>query len=125
MHRLREVSAALLLALVAAAAVLPLAAARTERHGCHCRVKMACCEHGTCTMGGDESPAAGPEWRTCRREMPVRPSLALDAFERAMKRDFFEEREQANATRLADLPADRARPAAPSPATPPPRLFSF
>jgi hypothetical protein len=40
MHRLREVSAALLLALVATAAVLPVAAARTERRGCHRPVKM-------------------------------------------------------------------------------------
>ncbi len=62
---------ALLLVFVAAAAVLPLAASGTSRHGCHCPIRMACCENGTCTMSGSEPPATGPEWRTCRREAPA------------------------------------------------------
>src|SRR5271169_2768653 len=122
MRRLREVSAALLLALVATAAVLPLAAARAERHGCHCRVRMACCEHGTCTMAGSESPPAGPEWRTCRRELPARPSL--DAFERALKSSF-EGEDREPATRSAELRPTRPRTGAPNPDPPPPRVFSF
>jgi hypothetical protein len=125
MSRLKVASAAFLLAVVAAAAVLPLAATGAARGGCHCAVRMACCEDGTCTMGGDESPADGPEWRTCRREAPAAAATPLDSFERALKRDFFEGRERANAARLADLSADRTRPAAPAPATPPPRTFSF
>jgi len=124
MHRLKVASAALLLTLVTTATVLPLAAARTERHGCHCRVRMACCEHGTCTMRGNESPAAGPEWRTCRREMPARPSLALDAFERALKSSF-EGKDRETAARSAELRPARPRTDAPNPETPPPRVFSF
>jgi hypothetical protein len=118
-------SAALLLALVAIAFVLPIAAAGVSRKGCHCVVRMACCEDGTCRMGGDEAPADGPEWRTCRREAPAAQAAPLDALERALKKDFFEGRERAALTRLADLAVTRLRSDAPGPATPPPRLFSF
>jgi hypothetical protein len=122
MHRLRQVSAALFLALVAATAVLPLAASTAARHGCHCPVKMQCCEDGTCTMGGDEAPADGPEWRTCRRDAPAVQAGPLDAFERAsLKRGFFEGRERTASSRLADLAATRPRYGAPVPAAPPPR----
>jgi hypothetical protein len=124
MPRLKAAAAALLLAL-ATAAVLPLAAASVARHGCHCAVRMACCEDGTCTMGGDEPPADGPEWRTCRREAPATAATPLNAFERALKRDFFEGRERATGARLADLAATRPRADAPGPATPPPRLLPF
>jgi hypothetical protein len=123
MHRLRQFSAALLLALVAAAAVLPLAASTATRRGCHCPVKMQCCEDGTCTMGGDESPATGPEWRTCRREAQ---SIAtpLDVFERAL-RNSIGGKGRGTAARLAELHPTGARSTAPDPATPPPRSFSF
>ena len=125
MPRVKVFSAALLLALVAIAAVLPIAAAGAARKGCHCAVRMACCEDGTCRMGGDESPANGPEWRTCRREAPATATTPLDAFERALQRDFFEGRDRATAPRLTDLAAARPRSDAPGPATPPPRFFSF
>ncbi|HVO50611.1 MAG TPA: hypothetical protein VMV60_06435 [Thermoanaerobaculia bacterium] len=124
MPRLRPAATALLLAFVVAAAVLPLAASG-ERHGCHCAVRMACCENGTCTMGGDEPPADGPEWRTCRREAPASAAAPLDAFERAVKGDFFEGRQRVAPSPLADLAATRPRSNAPGPATPPPRALSF
>jgi hypothetical protein len=123
---LKVFSAAFLLALVAFAAILPIAAAGAARKGCHCVVRMACCEDGTCRMGGDEAPADGPEWRTCRREAPAAQSAPLDAFERAsLKKDFSERRKQEASSRLADLAAMRPRSGAPGPATPPPRPFSF
>ena len=124
MHRLREASAALLLALVAAAVVLPLAAARTGRRGCHCPVRMTCCEHGTCRMGGNEPPANGPEWRTCRRDSPAAAASPFDAFERALKSSF-EGRDRETATRSGELQPARLRTGAPNPETPPPRVFSI
>ena len=125
MYHLRQVSAALLLALVAIAAVLPIASAGVSRKACHCAVRMACCEDGTCRMGGDEAPANGPEWRTCRREAPMTAATLLDSFERALKRDLFEGRKRSASSRLTDLAAAPLRSDAPGPATPPPRLFSF
>src|ERR1019366_7050016 len=119
MHRLREASAALLLALVATAAILPLTAAHPGHRGCHCAVRMACCEEGTCTMGGDEPPATSPEWRSCRREAPAAAATPLDAFERALTDSGEEERILAPG-RAAEVPTGRLRAAAPYPATPPP-----
>lgn len=119
MHLLRQVSAVLLLALAVALAVLPLAAASTERRGCHCVVRMACCKDGTCTMGGDEPPASGPEWRRCRREAPA-TATSIDAFERALT-----ESPQGHDPRITASVAAVAlaspRFTQPIPATPPPR----
>ena len=125
MPRLRVISSAFLLALVAIAAILPIAASGAARGGCHCAVRMACCEDGTCRMGGDEAPANGPEWRTCRREAPATAATLLDSLERALKRNLFEGRKRAASSRLADVAATRPRSGAPDPATPPPRLFSL
>lgn len=124
MHRLREASAALLLALVATAAILPLAAARTERRGCHCAVRMACCEDGTCTMGGDEPPATDPEWRGCRREAPAAAARPLDAFDRALPNTSRAGVAQPR-RRIAEVSTGRPKTTAIIPAVPPPRLFSF
>jgi hypothetical protein len=123
MHRLTQVSAAVLLALVAAAAVLPLAAASVGRSGCRCVVRMACCEDGTCTMGGDEPPATRPEWRTCRREAPA-TTAPFDAFERALTNES-PEAVRPGARPLARVVNDPFHARIPSPTTPPPRLFSF
>lgn len=124
MPRLKKPAATLLLALVAAAGILPLAAAGAARRGCHCAVRMACCEDGTCTMGRDEPPATNPEWRGCRREAPTAATTPLDAFERALTSSNDDESER-DAGRIADGTSVRTRPNAPDPATPPPRLFSF
>ena len=124
MHPLREVSAAFLLALVATAAILPLAASRDERRGCHCAVRMACCEDGTCTMGGDEPPASSQEWRSCRREAPASAPTPLEAFDRALA-ETSEAGDAQPGVRIAEVSTGRPRPAAAIPATPPPRLFSF
>jgi hypothetical protein len=120
-----KVAAALLLAFISSAAILPLASSGARRHGCHCPVRMACCENGTCTMSGAEPPATGPEWRTCRREAPASAATLLDAFERAVRKDFLERRERESGARVADLLVARLRSDAPGPATPPPRVFSF
>ena len=79
-----------LLAVLAATLFLPLAAlARVrapaaEPHGCHCPVKMACCEAGLCHSEEESSPASGPSWSGCRDEAPHQaavpaPSTALDS----------------------------------------------
>lgn len=78
-----------LLAVLGATLALPLAAlARcsapaAQPHGCHCPVKMACCEAGLCHEGTDPDPASGPAWSSCRDEVPGHaavpaPSTALD-----------------------------------------------
>ena len=78
-----------LVAVFAATLLLPLASlARTsppatERHGCHCPVKMACCEAGLCHGDMDTSPSSSPSWSGCRDEAPLQaalpaPSTAFD-----------------------------------------------
>lgn len=123
MHRLRQVSAAFIPALVTGTAVLPLAAANAGPHGCLCLVKMGCCEDGTCTMGGDEPPATRPEWRTCQREAPaVTPTN--DAFEQALA-NVPTEAVRPNARPLARVTNDPFHARIESPSTSPPRFFSF
>ncbi len=124
MRRLKVASAALLLSLVAAGAVLPLAAAGAGHRGCFCTVRMACCEEGTCAMGGDEPPATNPEWRRCRREAPSDAETALDAFERALTSSA-EEKSARIGSRVAEVSIACTHPTAPGPATPPPRPLSF
>ncbi len=122
MHRLRQVSAALLLALAAGTAVLPVAAANVGSRGCLCLVRMGCCEDGTCAMSGDEPPATRPEWRTCQRAAPA-AAPANDAFERALP-NVSHEAVKPGARPLARVANDPFRARIPSPSTPPPR-FSF
>ena len=119
MHRLSRVLAALLLAFLAATAVLPVAAESAETRGCHCVVRMACCEDGTCLMGEPEPPATGPEWRTCRREAPA-TTTSVDAFERALL-DIAEERDTPATGSTAAISPGLSHSASPIPATPPPR----
>ena len=122
--RPKTIPAALLLVFVTAA-LLPLAASGTGPHGCHCPVRMACCENGTCTMSGSEPPATGPEWRTCRREAPASAAAPLDAFERALKNSFEGKRGAPPSGPLVEVFPPRLRAGAPIPATPPPRAPSF
>jgi hypothetical protein len=119
---LRQASATLVVALVVATSVLPLAA-HAERRGCQCAVKMACCEDGTCTMGGDDPPATGLDCRSCQREAPT-ATTSIDAFERALMQASPEAVEP-DARPLARVASDPVRARIPSPSTPPPRLFSF
>ncbi len=86
--RLRR-SAGALVAVLAATLLLPVfALARATAppapsHGCHCPVKMACCEAGLCHGDMDTEPSADPSWSGCRDEAPHRaivppPSAAFD-----------------------------------------------
>jgi hypothetical protein len=124
MTRIRLIASAFLLALLVTGAVLPLAAAGAAGAGCHCKVRMACCEEGTCPMGGHEAPAEGPEWRTCRREASATAPPPLDAFDRALMTSV-------DATRLPPVgeaaAIDPAHPRSATfvPTTPPPRSLSF
>lgn len=79
-----------LVAVLAATLLLPLAAlARiavpsAEKLGCHCPVKMACCEAGLCHGEMDAEPSSSPSWSGCRDEAPDRsaipaPSTVFDA----------------------------------------------
>lgn len=123
MHFLRHSSAALLLVVVAAVSVLPFAAAGAEhRGGCHCVVRMDCCEDGTCPMGGPEPPATGLEWRTCRREAPA--TTPIDAFDGALPESTPGSNFETSAP-IAAMSPDRTHLASPIPTTPPPRFLSF
>lgn len=74
-------SAGALLAVLAATLLLPLAtlarvqSSKSGPHGCHCPVKMACCEAGLCHGDMDSTPSSGPSWSGCRDEAPL-PSAA-------------------------------------------------
>ncbi len=78
-----------LVAVLAATLLLPvfalarIAPPQAPPHGCHCPVKMACCEAGLCHGEMDTEPSAGPSWSGCRDEAPQRatvppPSAAFD-----------------------------------------------
>lgn len=78
-----------LVAVLAATLLLPLAtlargaAPSAPEHGCHCPVKMACCEAGLCHPETDTEPSDVPSWSGCRDEAPDRtaappPSAAFD-----------------------------------------------
>ncbi|MHB8797059.1 MAG: hypothetical protein ACYDBY_01220 [Thermoanaerobaculia bacterium] len=78
-----------LVAVLAATLLLPvfalarIAAPPEPQHGCHCPVKMACCEAGLCHGEMDAERSAGPSWSGCRDEAPHRatappPSAAFD-----------------------------------------------
>jgi hypothetical protein len=84
---------------------------------------MDCCKDGTCPMGGPEPPATGPEWRTCRRDLPA-TTTSIDAFERALL-DVTEEKDSPATGSTAAATPGRTDFGTPIPATPPPRLFSF
>ncbi len=81
-----------LVAVLAATLFLPLAAlARSsapaaEPHGCHCPVKMACCEAGLCHGDMDPEPSTGPSWSGCRDEAPDRTAVPVppNAFDGAL-----------------------------------------
>lgn len=123
--------AAALLAILAATLLLPLGtlatagAPESAPHGCHCPVKMACCEAGLCHRDEDATPTSGPSWSGCRDEAPApssppAPSSALDSAlltgSGTAARD-----DGARADLVVPAPASACETA---PATPPPRSSS-
>lgn len=126
--RLRA-SAGALLAVLAATLLSPLAAlARTlprpAPHGCHCPVKMACCEAGLC-HADDPAPGSGPSWSGCRDEAPDRaatpaPSSTFDAALLPVSDSVTGD----DGSPVRSVEATRAIAPARDPATPPPRRSS-
>ncbi len=114
------VLAATLLLPLAALARIPAPSAKT--HGCHCPVKMACCEAGLCHGEMDTEPSSSPSWSGCRDEAPDRAAVPTPstAFEGAL---LAESSSVAGETGLpiSFLPPDAANAADPAPAIPPPR----
>jgi hypothetical protein len=117
-----------LVAVLAATLLLPLAAlARVsapavEEHGCHCPVKMACCEAGLCHGDMGTEPSSGPSWSSCRDEAPHRaavppPSTAFDGALLAESSP----RAGGSGAPFSFLPALFVEAPGPAPAIPPPR----
>jgi hypothetical protein len=121
-------SAAALLAVLTATLLHPLAAfarvsaPKVERHGCHCPVKMACCEAGLCHGGMGSTPSSGPSWSGCRDEAPP-PSAApapSSVFDGALLTESAAHVDETGA-RFSVAVATGAESPGPPPATPPPR----
>ncbi len=117
-----------LVAVLAATILLPvfalarIAAPPEPQHGCHCPVKMACCEAGLCHGDMQSEPSAGPSWSGCRDEAPDRaavppPSVAFDS---ALLREAAPVATEAGTLISFVTPEDGSAPP-PDPATPPPR----
>jgi hypothetical protein len=117
-----------LVAVLAATLLLPFAtlarvsSSAPDRHGCHCPVKMACCEAGLCHGDADAAPSGGLSWSACRDEAPQRaavpaPSTALDSALLPASASGVSE----NRSTIAFVTPVRADAAGPAPATPPPR----
>ncbi len=90
-----QAGAGALLAVLAATLLLPLATLarvhppKAGTHGCHCPVKMACCEAGLCHGDMDSDPSSGPSWSGCRDEAPPlsAPPAPWSAFDSALLLD--------------------------------------
>ena len=119
-----------LVAVLAATLLLPLAAlARLSppgvgKHGCHCPVKMACCEAGLCHGETDTEPSSGPSWSGCRDEAPHRAAVPAPstAFDGALLVESLP-RAEASGAPISFLPVSFGGPDGPAPAIPPPRIF--
>lgn len=117
-----------LVAVLAATLLLPLAslarvgASSPGKHGCHCPVKMACCEAGLCHGDMDAEPSSGPSWSGCRDEAPHRAAVPSPstAFDGALIAESSPCAEPTGA-RLTSLPARFVEADGPAPAIPPPR----
>lgn len=114
------VAATLLLSLASLARVSPPAAAP---HGCHCPVKMACCEAGLCHGEPDPEPSSRPVWSGCRDEAPHRaavppPPTTLDG---ALLARTVPDGRTPEAP-LSGVEPRLSEPGGPAPAIPPPRL---
>ena len=117
-----------LVAVMAVTFLLPLATlARSERpaagpHGCHCPVKMACCEAGLCHGDMDEGSSSGPSWSGCRDEAPLRTALLAPSttFDSVLLGESVPRTAEAG-TLVSLLSPSAAGVLGPAPATPPPR----
>ena len=117
-----------LVAVLAATLLLPVyalsrAAAPPEpEHGCHCPVKMACCEAGLCHGEMDAEPSSGPSWSGCRDEAPHRAAVLSPsaAFDGALLREAASTATEAGAP-VSFVTPRRADAPRPDPAIPPPR----
>lgn len=117
-----------LVAVIAATLILPsVALARTsavtaEPHGCHCPVKMACCEAGLCHGDMDAEPSSSPSWSGCRDEAPDRTAVPVpsSSFEVALLVEETSRSGDTGAPLSGTTPA-RMDTSGPAPATPPPR----
>jgi len=117
-----------LVAVLAATLLLPFAtlarvsSSASDRHGCHCPVKMACCEAGLCHRDSDAAPSNGPSWSGCRDEaanddVTPAPSTAFDGA--LLAESSLRAAERGDALTFV-VPA-RPDASGPAPATPPPR----
>jgi hypothetical protein len=117
-----------LVAVLAATLLLPVyalsrAAAPPEpQHGCHCPVKMACCEAGLCHGDMEEAPSASPSWSGCRDEAPHRAAVPSPsaAFDGALLREAAPVATEAG-TPISFVTPEGSDVRLPDPATPPPR----
>lgn len=116
-----------LVAVIAAALLLPLASlARLSPpadapHGCHCPVKMACCEAGLCH--GETEPSSVPSWSGCRDEAPHRAAVPPPSttFDGALLGGTSPDGCAPESPLFGTAPR-LAEPGGPAPAIPPPRL---
>ena len=125
--RLRRCAGALV-AVLAATLFLPFvalvrtSAVTAEPHGCHCPVKMACCEAGLCHGDMDAEPSSGPSWSGCRDEAPDRTAAPVpsSSFDGALLAESSPRVGDSGASIafVAPAPADASGSA---PAIPPPR----
>jgi len=117
-----------LVAVLAATLLLPVAAlARVAApsaftHGCHCPVKMACCEAGLCHGEMDTEPSDGPSWSGCRDEAPHRATVPppSTAFDGALLPDPASRADDPRSLPPFVAPGGADAPG-PTPSTPPPR----
>jgi hypothetical protein len=117
-----------LVAVLAATLLLPvfalarIAAPPEPQHGCHCPVKMACCEAGLCHGDMESEPSAGASWSGCRDETPHRAAVLFPsaAFDGALLREAAPAAAEAG-TPITFVTPERGDALPPDPATPPPR----
>lgn len=117
-----------LVAVLGATLLLPVYALSTAtappqpQHGCHCPVKMACCEAGLCHGQMDTVPSAAPSWSGCRDEAPDRAAVPPPsaAFDGALLLEAAPVATEAG-TPISFVTPEDGSVLPPDPATPPPR----
>lgn len=123
-----RLSAGALVAVLAATLLLPVlglarvTAPPAPSHGCHCPVKMACCEAGLCHGDMETEPSAGPSWSGCRDEAPHRTAVPPPsaAFDGALLQGAAPGAPEAGVP-ISFVTPEGGDALSPNPATPPPR----